>query len=751
MPFEDPWIGTGDPVRQGILIQVYRINTVEGSGDEEPDDFSPELLPSVACLEIEKREGPYPRTAIFRYKFDGLDDESPQTFQDALSTAVTTDDLAHLVEIGDRLGVLATRPDGNTYWIFLGSPLVWSFQLAPDRESVTMHAVGDEKRAWDVPIGGAIVRGSEDPEDVVDVDTDLPLQFNPRGVPNASPSSADSGEDPYKYPVTMDPGVEGTDGDGEDYPRTFTLPMAVASLLFSLIDQEPPITDWITFPTRADLEALLVAREPIDGTPFDPTDDSTYNSKDIQAPDTPMTGRAWPERVYALVKDSGFGMTFDIGVDDDPESDGDPSTYLRLFLRQGGAVKPLLLQAEYTPFDASLTNLGEAQIGRDLSGVANEWDVVGAMKAYECSLVLAPAFPSAKADAASPLAFVNSGSGFEMGGNYNTYRLWVFDEVGDGTYPNNPPGNAGPTVIAGEGTGSSLDAVLGAPDDDGNPAYVKRYRKPIGTLFTKNPDTGLPFPFKVEISTDYAGGFPKVWDGTGTWQAVDGFTLLKDRIGVRLHINDPNNFGTGPVEGGPFVGGVVKVVNCIGAPDAQNPTFYVMLTCVIEGDQALKVTAPRIATSPLDNVIVREVDARDRLFLNTVAAHSKFSASATVVRDDTELANAEAIAYRTAMDSGVMEGTVVVPRFTLAYDVGDRISSIDGRGLGLRTDNGGTNYAPVYPVVVSRRFVLEGAQHTILELSDSGLDRRPYGLKRRAAPEVPAKDPRSIAVRGTDY
>jgi hypothetical protein len=175
----------------------------------------------------------------------------------------------------------------------------------------------------------------------------------------------------------------------------------------------------------------------------------------------------------------------------------------------------------------------------------------------------------------------------------------------------------------------------------------------------------------------------------------------------------------------------VKAVESIGNPSAANPAFFLRLTVVIEGDQALTYTAARADSSPVTQAITREIDARDRLFKNELAKHSEFNntGSAVTTRDDTGLAKAEALASRTATEAGIMEGEAVIPRFTAAYGIGDRISGLLGRDLGFRTDTGGSGFAAVLPMVVSRRWELDGGQRTILNLSDSGLDRRRYARK----------------------
>lgn len=729
----DPWLpfpddnGVIPSDRPAILIQVYRINVTPGDGETDAQDVEPTGLPNVVCLAIEERIGDTPSTAVFRYVFDRRDDLAPQNTEQALSTDYTRGQFPDLVETGDRLGVLATTPDGDVYWLFDGFCLSWAMRIDGDTDSVVMTAVGVAKTCWNTPIPGAVFRASETPETPGnDVTTDLIAQFNPRGVANASPSTGDSGEDPYKYPVQMDPGVKGTDTAGKDYPRVFDLPMGCANLIYL----NNPDQTWVTNPKRTDLDDMLVSREPRDGVPFDPNDDSTYDAKPIACPDTPLTDRPWPSAVYEFVRHYGFSVRWPLTTD----LHGNPSTAFEIFLKQGGEPKPLLLQERGAePFDPAQTNVGSADLGRDLSGVVNRWVVAGALDRYEADFVLAPIFPMTTTDAdEANLAAYNKND--LDADTTDAYRTFVLDEDGTLHYAN---GSSDP--VNGEAT--LLDSLFGPPspvpgDPEGDPVptYVSRRRPPIGNLFTVDSN-GKPMRALLWISTDYAGEIPGLWDGTGTWRQVNGgFELLKDRIGIRITAPNPNAWNVGKSASGPFQGQqVVKVVECLANPSAENPAFFLRLTCVVEADQGLKAVAELATSSPLTVPITRTVDARDRYAKQTLYYPSANNASGPdnlVVRDDTDSATAEAEASRTATESGAMEGTVTIPRFTAFYGIGDRISEIQGRELGLRTDSAGAGYAPVLPIVIGRRWELDGGQHTILLLSDEGLDRRRYGLKR---------------------
>jgi hypothetical protein len=726
-PPADPWLPAPDPnggvpsYRYVAPINVYKVVATGGA----VTGLQP--LPNLRCTAVQEHEGDTPAAANFRYAFASYgalrDPSGPQSAEDALSTLSTTARFPDLVEAPDRVAVQAVRPDGVGEWIFDGFVLAFTLRFDRAAENVLMGAVGVAKRCWDTPVGGALMRQCDKPETPVDVPTDLVAQLNPRGRANATPSTGDAGSGDSTYATFLDPDVSGTDANGKDYPRTFDLPMGVGHLVYVNNDGS-----FVTNPKRADLDALLVARNPIAGVPFDPNDPSTYTAGAFSAPDAPLTGRPWPALVRELVKDYGFGMRWPLSTD----PNGFPSTALELFLKQAAPAKPVYLQERGARFRPDRTNLGAADVTRDLAGLVNRWTVRGANKRYEASFVLYPGFPSQASDGATTAAiaaFSTSAAGFETAAAFDAYRTWVLDESGEGHY-------LPLTTTKVTGSATSLDAVLGAPS--GSPPvakYVKRRRPPVGALFSRDANN-KPLQYHLRVSTNYAGPYG-LWDGTGQWQHCQGgFETLKDRIGVRLTVQDPNGWhvGKSKVAGDPFgASGVVKAVESVSNPSAANPTFFLLLTVVFEGDQAVEATADRRDSSPVPYPVTREVDARDRLFHRQIAAKSWFNpgASPLVVRDDSGACLAEAAALRTATEAGVMDGELHVPRFTAWYRVGDRVSAVQGRDLPLRTDSGGAGFAPVLPTVVSRRWDFgDGGQSTTLQISDSGLDRNRYGTTR---------------------
>jgi hypothetical protein len=288
----------------------------------------------------------------------------------------------------------------------------------------------------------------------------------------------------------------------------------------------------------------------------------------------------------------------------------------------------------------------------------------------------------------------------------------VFDETGEGHW------NWGSSAI--DNTVPSLDALLA-----GNPkcpqAYARRRRVPLGELFTSDPNR-KPLRARLSISTDYAGAQPALWNGTGAWQPVQGgFVLLRDRLGIWINVANPNGWsiGASKVSNAPYPAGVVRGTE--SQTGANGSRFALRLTCVIEGDQVLSATADRRPSSPTTFQILRRVDARDRYFKHMIDTSSEFNqtGAAVTVRDDSQEAQAEADARRLAGEAGEILGSVTIPRFSNAYRIGDRIRSIQGRNLSLRTNAGAPDEeGAVYPAVVGLTWDFDGKQHTVLHLSD---------------------------------
>lgn len=271
MPLVDPYLPPFPAaVRAGVTIAVFRIATTISGGTTT---YTFEAMPLLQCLEYEEVEGPIPAAATFRYDLASGDGVTwPAVAEQALSTAVT---LPKTVQEGDRLGVQATKGDGTTEWVFDGYAYDFGVEWASGTEEVTIACVSVAMRCWDAPIPGQFMRhvdlsttpGSE-------VQTDEIIQFNPEGVGNATLNTFQSGTDPKKYDVFLDPLVQTT----PLIQRKWDLAMVVNYLLNAIAPQ--PGSGIVVFPDKPTVDDLLVSRQPIDDTtPFNPNDNTTYTQE----------------------------------------------------------------------------------------------------------------------------------------------------------------------------------------------------------------------------------------------------------------------------------------------------------------------------------------------------------------------------------------------------------------------------------------------------------------------------------------
>ena len=671
-----------------------------------PSGGGAEFLPNIRVVTIRYREGADAGVARFRYVFSlpGMDG-APNSFTDVMSVDASS---PGVVANDDRLIVLTFNPDGSPQVLFDGFAQIPEMGLRGDHESVTFLAFGAAIREWDTPIAGALVRDSASPSTVSDRATDLVTHFNPQGFPNATPAGADASTAAGEtFPTFLDPQLTRSPSP----QRPWTLPMAVRYLCF----RHNANQIYVRNPVGSLIDQILDSRSPsgsgLGG--FLPGEPGGFRSDDLIVPNLPASGKAWPAVVRDLLAPNGFGMAFRIDTDEA----GNPTTSLDLFRLQDGSannLKDLYLQPRGATLDPGQTNIGEAELARDMSGVANTVTVESALIRYEASFVLAPGFRINSADAAgaSILAtFDKSDPNFAQT-NHDAYRLYILDETGEGHWDWTSAG-----LIK---SVAPLDALFG--DGQGEEkTYVVRRRIPIGALFSVDANQ-KPLHARLSISTDYAGTQPGLWDGTGTWQPVGGgFELLKDRLGIWISAPNPNSWNIQPsrVASAPYPAGVVRGVEDQANSDAKH--FSLRLTCVVEGDRALAATAGRRPSSPTNYAITRRVDARDRYSKQVIAPNSEFNSSSQpqVVRDDSDDALAEANARRNAGEAGEVGGHVVIPRFTQAYRIGDRIRSIQGRTLSLQTNAGApTEEGEVFPAVVGLTWDFEAEQRTILHLSD---------------------------------
>ena len=438
------------------------------------------------------------------------------------------------------------------------------------------------------PIGGALMRNADSPTTVADVETDLVTHFNPDGEPERDPPGGRrDGRLGNTYPTFLDPLVVRTPGrppalDAADGGPLPLLPPESGPDL-----RQEPRRHGPRRPARqplADLRGRLPA-----GRPDRPTRASRSTSPTTRRP-------ARPGPRSSTTCSSRTASAWRSGSRPTPTATPPPrSTSSAARTARPATYKDLYLQAYGSALDPAQTNLAEARLARDMSGVANAYTVESGLVRYEASFILAPGFPISAADATDGTAL-------------------------RGLRPERPrfpeqPRQVSALRLRRDGRGA-LGLRRGRPcprpsprsdDAAGRPErrrrrlrpYVKRRRVPLGELFTLDPNQ-KPLRAQLSISTDYAGPQPGLWDGTGTWQAVDGgFELLKDRLGIWINVREPQRLEHRGIQG-------VRVPRIRRASSRASRTrrrpdrrrFHLRLTCVIEGDRPLSATADRRPSIP---------------------------------------------------------------------------------------------------------------------------------------------------------
>jgi hypothetical protein len=714
-------------------IGVYRYTPTAPAGQRYT------LLPNVVCEHAgQYRDGAEPAVARFRYVFDGSDPTSPfpRTFAEVWPLTASG---PYVMQPDDEIAVRAFTGQGRPRVMFHGFVQIPQVDLGEDGHAVSFTAASAEIRLWDKPISSARYRDGDDPEAGQVVLTDLDVRFNPAGSggekvrPNCTPSGEDGAFD-----VDTDPVVEGDD-DGlvarhpvflddrlvqdPEVREYWTLGKAIRYLLACHNDEEYTGVD---NPDFAVLDEMLNCYAPNNGEFYDPEDPSTFTARPIVLRDYDATNKPLPDVLEDLLGYHGFGFKF---VTEEDEL-GDPWHTIEIFRKDAagaGAPASLLLQAEGAVLDFGRSNVGELHAARDTQSIANEFVVATDPILYEVSVVLAPMFEIAASDATDENRknFLRSAIKEGTGPNRYKYRRYGVDECGEGHWDvdveetDNTPFDFGPIF-------ASLEDEF-----EDAPTYVRRLRPGRTTLLNKDAE-GKPRKDRLDLSRDYAGACPAIWDGTGTWQSItSGWETLKDRLGILVTADNPDawNVGdhTGSTKQNPdkTIRGIKAVADPDGTPDPANAQsfFYLRYTTVIEGDFMLSGYAGRRDASPTRFAVRRRVDARDHFRQEVVSVNTVYNVTEdeeVTLRDDSEKARAHAEALRAVHEFAPLAGSVTIPWISFSYEVGQTVDVIDGRGISLRTNIGSeAGEAPSYPFIVSKAWDLSGGrQRTVLQLSD---------------------------------
>ena len=656
-------------------------------------------MPNIIYVGRGEREGASPHVARYRYDLRAdLPPEFPKRVEDFFPYSSAG---PYVVKPDDRIVCRRLLPDGSWQVEADGFAQIPTAELSADSEGGRIEAVSVPIRCMDIPLIGAIYRDSNDlsvapvaapaaPDEsaaVYDVQTDLPIRFNPDGVPNATPKGVDStlppagsgsgGDDAARpYPVflspsltrrppaatggppeppppdTSQPGGEGNGGPTtpvDGYRRAWNLDMAVRYL--AAVGN--PDERYVRNPPFAMFAALLTSVEPNDdGGAIDLRDYTTYKLAPILVPDPgDLAGRSWPEAIDELVRPHGFGFAWVLGTGEG----GDPShTWSIKRVDDPYPVKTPSHGRYGDRLDDGRTTIHAAQIERSYPR-SNAVKILAEPRRKEVAVVLCPAFKMTAGDetSANRVRYKKSEK------DQISYRRWIAAEAGDVYYLNK--------------TSAPLTAPLDlstvfAPNEDGSRSYSRRPRPGLPGLFSIDP-LGVALVAQLYVSTDYGtpppppppadpggggapppaapatiGGspYPAVYvPGRGKLQLATkgGWRLLKDSLGIELTCDEPWGWEIGqPKPGSPDVayrGGIVDVVRAMAnpddpatRPDSNGRPFWLILVATIEDDSDLGVYAPRRKASPARYLIARAADARDRYKHHAIDSSSPLLAAA---------------------------------------------------------------------------------------------------------------------------
>lgn len=712
---------------QGVRLSVSKY-------DPDGGERKFTLLPNVKCLMCQYEEGAHPGVAKFRYDFDDVrgDEDDPTRVEHMYPLSARGE---RVVRNDDRLVVRVRRSDGSQPFVFDGYAQIPQVNVDGDGEQGSFVCLATPRREWDNPLGGAIMRDADFPDEIVDVQTNLPARFNPKGLPNASPEGYDSGDEGGKYPVFFGPFGDGTEEVNGYKPRLWTLGMAVRYLLaVGRRDRDGVQTNWTFVDDWDSIDDGFLAMIPKSaGMPVTWGDDSTYTLADIIVQDFDIKGDAWPEVIAKLLESHGFTFHFQLYGDGE-----EPNWGLHAYRKDINVpLKQLKLQAPGSVLNPADSFMGEIEMARDTKDLANRHVVDTAGTLIEAGFVLAPGFEIDSADAGGKKGFYMAAVANDPD-KRKKYRDFILDEIGEGHWDlssdswSTQRGDLEPVFTRDQTTrpqNGLAEEAEPREGDDYEPEgrqFVHRRRKPIGELITTSK--GEKLSAELYVSRDYDGPIPGVWDGTGTWQRVQAhqWKLMHDRVGISITADQPNSFSIGKSKAGdPFRDEKIDIIQSLADPTGGQPKFHFMLVCVVEDDQGIHAVAPRREASPTKFEITQRTAADDRFQVKIVSKFSKLHPTPgpdsrdRKILDQTRAARDHAMSMRRAKERADFAGNVTIMEWTDAFKIGDKINKIVGRDIDLRT-NAATEEgeSPTYPVVVGVTMAFDPRQSTTLALSD---------------------------------
>ncbi len=735
-----------------VPIGVFRYDP-DQSGE---DRF--QYRPNVFCELVEFKESSIPSACRCSYLLDILATSQgwPGSFEELFPLDSPPSQYAFAND--DQVVVLASMPDGQPHCLFHGYAQAPQLDLEPRGQQVTFVGYGAAIRCWDNVIDFRRQRNNnalanDDSGEGTFVDILVPTHFNPQRQGNMIPTDApkevlgndeesESDEGTNEYPIFTDDALWKYYKDaGTDQPALWTL-SGFATYILAVYNDENDVTN----PTFESLVGLLDSRVPINDL-YDPKDPSTYTSSPITIPDFDASGMRWPEALSKMLEMHGFGMLFDVGLEEDESNPEDllVRNNLVIYRRdQAGPYDPkeVFLPPPNTNVDEAYANVGAVHLAWDLASVRNAVSVEMAPEEAEYSFILAPNFQPVAGDEVPAVARDFLLSKLQQGtdANRKKYRQFVAND-GNGRYWQYDLGDftqGNPTTGDPTGFGAFYQ-----PDPDEKVVYktpekVIAFAPTSKTLVSKD-DRGqtrksiLEYWLPNHIGVD-PGRNPDVMGARGkdsgltegSWKNIpDGWELLEDRIGVNFTIEDPRLL---------TVNKAGRKINLIkGSSPIDNissqgiPALMFRLTTTVQLAERVPVNQGMRAASPTRFPRWMLVDRHDQYKTQQVSRQDfdilSTSDENAYPRDDYPDAKGEASAIRNRHEFPPLAGSITIPSLSLGYFVSDRISRIKGRDISLQCNAGTDDEAPTYPWVVSVTWNFNGAnQTTTLQLSDRRLD-----------------------------
>ena len=725
--------------------------------DAAENKFS--TVPNVVCETVQYREGANPPTARFHYVLDGTkrEDGWPTQIEEIFSLLEDTEDpdaepaeveqrairrARYTILPDDEICVAVYDAAGVRRIVFRGYAEAPETNISGSSQILSFSAIGVETRLFDNPIHSRLQRANSLPHVPGEDNRDWihgAVRFNPDGKPNCtaeeSPEDLADGRplDPdlesentdtagdtelqsgdFTFPIFMDEKYQ--DGQG-NYNQTWKLD-GFCSYLMAVYNDESIVLN----PHFRELRDLIANRKPAGSEwYFDPSDSGTYEDAPIEVVDFNASGMPWPLALERQLSYHGFGLAFDLKTDEN----GEPDNRLRIFRKDTkatGEPKPLKFQRAGQALDTAKTNVAELSLTRDYQDCYNAVIVDTAPTRYEVSVVLAPGYQPALGDESeqNSAAFLKSKLTNATGDDRNKYRLYIADESGEGHWDyatsawvtNQPP---------------SLASFIF--DDPETESYLDRRRPGTSTLISKD-SANQPLRATLEISRDYNGEAPAFGATGGTWQTVTGgWQLLKDRLGIYVDCENVRkwNIGKSNISPPQIKSESFDAITAQANPTTNNPRFYLRLTTVIEGDRRPVPKVRKRQSSAYKFTRTLYSHAIEAYKKEVIAPNSLYNTSdqAVVERDDTEDIEAQADQLQQSRENPQVAGQATIPYYEPSYQIGDQISTVEGRGINLQA-NVGTEQGEGarYPVVVGITYQFDGRQSTTLLLSDRRADPR---------------------------